>query len=167
MSQEEHQLAPLSVDPTKLRELEQELHKLRRNDLQYRTLLMSMPAAILLEDENRGIMQVNQQFCDLFGMTQRPDELIGVDCSRSADYSKHLFADPEGFVQRINQVLSQRELVQGETIEMADGRLLERTYIPLFLDGYYLGHLWRYSDVTEQRRLLAQLRAVQSNEARN
>ncbi|WP_266367290.1 PAS domain-containing protein [Tellurirhabdus rosea] len=161
MSPEQSPPVSFAYDPAKIREMEQELVKLRRNDLQYRTLLVSMPAGVLLEDENRGIIQVNQLFCNLFGMPQQPDELIGIDCSQSAEYSKHLFREPETFVRRIEEILHRRELVTGESLDMADGRILERDYIPLFLDGYYLGHLWRYTDVTEQRRLLEKLKSVQ------
>jgi PAS domain S-box-containing protein len=35
---------------------------------------------------------------------------------------------------------------------MADGRVLERNYIPLFIDDVYRGHLWTYNDITERKR---------------
>ena len=36
---------------------------------------------------------------------------------------------------------------------MADGRFLERDYIPLFAGGKFLGHQWQYRDVTEKRQV--------------
>jgi PAS domain S-box-containing protein len=49
-------------------------------------------------------------------------------------------------------VLTKKELVLNETIHFADGRIAERDYIPLFIDGEYNGHLWKYSDITAQRK---------------
>ena len=35
-----------------------------------------------------------------------------------------------------------------DELEMKDGRILERDYIPIFNNGVYKGHLWTYNDVT-------------------
>uniref|UniRef100_UPI00356A38F7 sensor histidine kinase n=1 Tax=Muriicola sp. TaxID=2020856 RepID=UPI00356A38F7 len=61
---------------------------------------------------------------------------------------KHHFADPEGFVKRIEKVLKSKKLVLSDELKMNDGRILERDYIPIFSDGKYKGHLWTYQDVT-------------------
>ncbi|MFZ4784287.1 MAG: response regulator [Flavobacteriales bacterium] len=109
-------------------------------------------AAILLEDQDRRIVTANKAFVDMFGIPVHPDFLVGQDCSNSAEESKHLFNNPEQFVLRINQILTKKELVLNETIHFADGRIAERDYIPLFIDGEYNGHLWKYSDITAQRK---------------
>jgi PAS domain S-box-containing protein len=41
--------------------------------------------------------------------------------------------------------------VAGQTLVMADGRVLERDYAPIEEDGQFLGHLWTYRDVSEVR----------------
>lgn len=109
-------------------------------------------AAILLEDQHRRIVTANQAFVDMFGIPVDPIFLVGQDCSNSAEDSKNLFQDPENFVSRIGQILSKKELVLNETIYFADGRIAERDYIPLFIDGEYNGHLWKYSDITAQKK---------------
>ena len=35
---------------------------------------------------------------------------------------------------------------------MSDGRILERDYIPIYIDNQYKGHLWDYSDITERKK---------------
>ncbi|MDO1499058.1 hypothetical protein Q2T40_01580 [Winogradskyella maritima] len=35
-----------------------------------------------------------------------------------------------------------------DELEMIDGRILERDFIPINNDGAYKGHLWAYNDVT-------------------
>ncbi|MEY3834613.1 MAG: hypothetical protein RI989_41 [Bacteroidota bacterium] len=105
-------------------------------------------AGILLEDENRKIVATNQMFCDIFKIPVGPDYLVGADCSNSAEQSKDLFSDPNLFVSRVETLLQGRALCLNEEIIMADGRTLERDYIPIFLNGSYSGHLWKYTDIT-------------------
>ncbi len=105
-------------------------------------------AGILLEDENRKIVATNKVFCDIFQIPVEPDQLIGADCSNSAEQSKALFSNPTLFVGRVETLLKSKKLCLNEEMNMADGRTLERDYIPIFLNGKYSGHLWKYTDVT-------------------
>ena len=105
-------------------------------------------AGILLEDENRKIVATNKVFCDIFQISVEPDQLIGADCSNSAEQSKALFSNPTLFVSRVETLLKSKKLCLNEEMNMADGRILERDYIPIFLNGKYSGHLWKYTDVT-------------------
>lgn len=106
----------------------------------------------MLEDERRHIELVNQAFCDLFRIPAPPGTLLGMDCSSAAEQSKALFADPERFVQRVTDILAAGIAVDGELIEMADGTVVERDYVPIVIDGERRGHLWKYRNVTERVR---------------
>ncbi|MEZ4955050.1 MAG: ATP-binding protein [Saprospiraceae bacterium] len=116
-------------------------------------LITNLQAGVLLENEDRKIILTNNQFCKIFNIPYSPDEMVGLDCSQAAEQSKHLFKNPEQFVEEINNRLKDRKLVVGETLEMADGRFLERDYVPLFSGESYLGHQWQYRDVTETRQV--------------
>ena len=108
-------------------------------------------AAILLEDQNRKIVTANQAFCDMFGVPVHPDFLIGQDCSNSAEESKHFFQKPNEFVSRINEILRNKTLILNEELQFLDGRIVERDYIPLFVNGQYNGHLWKYTDISSRK----------------
>ncbi|MCX6216826.1 PAS domain S-box protein [Spirosoma sp.] len=114
-------------------------------------LIADFQEGILLEDENRAIVLVNQQFCNMFSVPLKPDELVGVDCSGMAEQSKGFFKEQDAFVTRVNQLLQEQKLVIGEEISLADGRTFERDYIPIFIDGVYAGHLWKYTDITKRK----------------
>jgi PAS domain S-box-containing protein len=114
------------------------------------SLISNLHAGILLENEDRTIGLINQKFCDLFGIAADPSLLIGADCSKSAEQSKNLFRDPNQFISGINKILSEKILVTGEILEMADGRFLERDFIPIWNEQQYQGHLWMYTDITEK-----------------
>ncbi len=122
------------------------------------TLITNLQSGVLVEDEHRSVILANELFCGLFSLEQSPQSLVGYDCSQAADRVKHHFDNPDAFVQRINELVANRELAVGERMHMADGRVLERDYIPIFLGNQYMGHLWRYSDVTERFLAREQLR---------
>ena len=81
---------------------------LTAEQMRLRALITNLDSGILLEDERRHIVIVNQLFCALFHIPAPPQFLIGADCSNSAEQSKPLFAEPDAFVQRINEILHKR-----------------------------------------------------------
>jgi PAS domain S-box-containing protein len=113
-------------------------------------LISNLHSGILVEDESRHIVLTNQMFCDIFNIPAPPEALAGMDCSQSAEQSKHLFENPKEFVARVEAILLKRSAVINEKCVMADGRVYERDYVPILLDGQYSGHLWQYSDVTAE-----------------
>ncbi len=124
--------------------------RLKRTVNLFKTLLASLQSGVLVENEKREILFTNQLFCNMFQIPVAPDALIGVDCSQSAEQSKHLFLDPDGFVSGIGKILLDQKPVYNELIETASGYFYERDYVPIFVDEVYLGHLWQYSDITER-----------------
>ena len=128
----------------------------------FKTLLDNFKSSVLVETEERKILFTNESFCELFEIPLSPDQMIGIDCSESAEMSKHLFTKPNEFVSRIQTLLSEKVPVYDELIEMKNGTILERDYIPIFLDNIYKGHLWMYENVTE--KLLNQKMILESDE---
>ena len=116
------------------------------------SVISNMQDGILVEDEHRLIVLVNQEFCSMFGIPASPGQLLGTDCSGSAGQTKQLFNDPEGFVTGIDKLLSARVKARGEILLLKDGRRLSRDYIPILINGKYSGHFWKYSDVTPQKK---------------
>ncbi|MEO6721380.1 MAG: PAS domain-containing protein, partial [Ferruginibacter sp.] len=114
-------------------------------------LFANLNNGILLEDENRKIILANQLYCDSFSLSLSPQSLEGMDCDKVAMQSKHLFKDPYEYVTRIDLLLAAKKIVVGDELELTDGRVLVRDYIPLFIDNEHKGHLWKYEDVTREK----------------
>jgi PAS domain S-box-containing protein len=121
--------------------------------------ISSLNEGILLEDEHRKIVLTNDAFCSLFNIPASPEQMIGADCSDSAEQSKLYFKDECGFVNRIEKLLKNRETVVGDLLELKDGRVFMRDFIAINIAGNYIGHLWKYRDVTEQKKTEVAIKA--------
>ena len=124
---------------------------LRNSQRSLSSLVANLKESILLEDENRKIVLVNNNFCELFGIPVNPEDLKGADCRNSAEESKHLFNNPEGFVKRIGEILREKKPVLHEELKLASGKYLERDYLPILIDEVSQGHLWKYTDISERK----------------
>ncbi|WP_417886325.1 PAS domain S-box protein [Zunongwangia sp.] len=123
------------------------------------TLIVNLQTGILLEDENRKILLTNKKFCNMFGIDAPPEVLKGADCSNSAEESKNILKKPNEFVKGINTLLQEKRTVISEELELKDGKIYERSYIPIYHEGKYKGHLWSYDDVTIQKNYKEHLKS--------
>ncbi|MBW7903399.1 MAG: response regulator [Rhodocyclaceae bacterium] len=140
-------------------------------------LIESMQAGVLVEDEQGRVVTSNQTFCASFGLDAPSAELIGgeaaallADCGRAT-------AAPGAFTELTATLLAERAPTLGHELAMADGRVLELDYVPIYLFPAMpqaedcRGHLWLFRDVTGRKRAEAELRqareaAEQANAAK-
>ncbi|MGV3558197.1 PAS domain S-box protein [Larkinella arboricola] len=132
--------------------------RFRSTQARLTSLIKNLQTGVLVEDENRKVILVNQLYCDLFGIQRTPDELIGTDYSQWANPSDGLFTGPALFTRQTDEAVHQKKTIINEVFELVDGRILKRNYIPIFLEGEYRGHLWQYTDITEKYRANEQIR---------
>jgi PAS domain S-box-containing protein len=111
---------------------------------------------ILLDDEHGRITQLNQSFCDLFGIAEQPSQFIGGLTARIAFRIRRVFADPDEFLRRASELVARRRPIALEEIACADGRTLEWDFAPVFVDGDYRGNLWGVADATDRQQLTEQ-----------
>ncbi|MFM2048900.1 MAG: hypothetical protein RI955_1448, partial [Bacteroidota bacterium] len=136
------------TDITHLKEIESELSS-SANRLSY--LISSLQEGILVSDANGKVLLSNIEFCKMFSIDASPEALIGYNCIKGAQQAKHLFADPEAFVNRMNELLEKKELCIGEELNLTDGKIFQRDFIPISINDTYNGHLWKYTDITERK----------------
>ncbi len=129
------------------KELEAE-ERLKASENRLSSLIANLNTGILVEDQNRKIALTNKIFCEVFNIKIPPERLKGFDCTKAMESSKDLFRYPEEFIERVNKIVEEKKLVLGDILEMADGRILQRDYIPVFKNDLYNGHLWTYMDIT-------------------
>ncbi len=127
--------------------------KLESVSIRLSTLIKNLRSGILVEDQYRNIALINQAFCDLFNIPVEPEFLLGMNCSNSAEETKNMFTNPQQFIERIDEILSDKSPVISEILELVDGRTFERDYIPIFMEDKFLGNLWEYRDITARKQI--------------
>ncbi len=130
-----------------------------QNNLQrFYRVLSAMYAGILLVAENGEIEYANQAFCDLFGLTVLPEELMGLTSHEMIEKIRNSYLHPDEAVARIEELVRQGEPVKGEEVSLQGGRTYIRDFIPLFADGRSNGRLWHHRDITERKRMEEELK---------
>ena len=133
--------------------------KLKESENRLSSLIMNLQTGILLEDENRKILVANKKFCAMFDFEANPEILIGKDFTNTAEESKHFFKQPAAYVKQLNKILKSRKPSYGEELELVNGKVYERNYIPIFRDGIYKGNLRSYVDITVKKKYEQSLKA--------
>ena len=142
-------------DTTDRRARERELE---RTNALLSTLFETLPVGVLVEDTSRNVLAVNRRLLESFGMPGPPEAVVGADCERLAEEVSGSFAEPDGFLERTNELVADQLSVSDEEWRLRDGRTLARSHRSVELpEGE--GHLWTYRDVTDrierERRLAA------------
>lgn len=123
-------------------------------------VIANFQGAVMVEDEWRNVVLVNQTFCDTFGFDESPEQLIGRPWEELMNQHDLGVSHSDQFFERLGELLALRQPVLGEEISMRDGRELERDYIPIQSDHTFLGHLRVYRDITERKERERTLRRL-------
>ncbi|APQ18359.1 PAS domain-containing sensor histidine kinase [Maribacter hydrothermalis] len=140
------------------RQLESE-RKLKASENRLSALISNLQTGVLLEDEDGKIALTNQMFCNIFNINETPKDLIGTDCRGYAEISKNVFKNSKNFMSRIEEILEKKETILADELEMTDGKVLARDFIPIDNEGDYKGHLWAYNDITISKKYRKNLEA--------
>lgn len=126
--------------------------ELKFSNNRFSVLIQNMQSGILLESAERKVILTNKIFCEFFLIPALPEQLIGYDCMKAARDSKTLFTNSDDFINRIDEILTEKKLVLNEELKMMDGTFLERDFVPIFSENQYHGHLWIYRNITDRKK---------------
>ncbi|MGY3089682.1 PAS domain S-box-containing protein [Hymenobacter sp. UYAg731] len=138
-------LSGLQSDISAQKDAEEALHTSNR---QLATVIAHFQDGLVLEDENRRIVFTNEAFCRLLETPVAPARLHGRDGAWLTEGSRKYVRKPHQYVARIAALLRRRQPATGDIIPLRDGRTLQRAFTPIFDGSRYVGHLWKYEDIT-------------------
>ncbi len=123
--------------------------------------LESTVDGILVVDRAGRIVGHNPTFARMWGLDPHLLE-SGSDARVMASVVDHL-VDPYGFIARVEQLYSHPEMTSFDELTFRDGRVFERYSQPERVGDAITGRVWSFRDVTEKRRLQADLHDSQDN----
>jgi diguanylate cyclase (GGDEF)-like protein/PAS domain S-box-containing protein len=107
--------------------------------------------AILIAGADGHIFGFNAKFAELWRIPQEVLELGSDD--PAIEIAMAQLRDPDGFLKRVRELYQTPELESMDTLELLDGRVIERFSGPQRIDGKIVGRVWTFRDVTERKRM--------------
>jgi PAS domain S-box-containing protein len=124
----------------------------------------SAPAGLLLVDNQGKKFLQNQRLVDMWKISG--EIAADPDDSKQVQFIAQKTNDPQQFLERVRHLYSHPTESSCAEVEMTDGTILHRTSSPVVgKDGTVYGRIWAFRDITESRKLEAQLRQSQKMEA--
>ena len=117
--------------------------------------LESTTDGILVVDLQGTVVGRNSAFDDLW---HTPPHLAGTDDDGALlHHAMSQLVDPEQFLARVGELYARPTVSTQDELLLLDGRVLERYSAPQRTADRVVGRVWRFRDVTAERRLRADL----------
>ncbi len=112
--------------------------------------LDSTDDGILVTNGRGKVTDFNEQFVRMWGI---PKELLETrDEEKLLEIALTRIKEPEAFLAKVRQVYEHPDAECSDFLEMRDGKLFERTSKPQRIGETFVGRVWSFRDVTEERR---------------
>lgn len=112
--------------------------------------LDSTTDGILVADREGRIVNFNQKFVDMWGLSTSLE--ASQDHPQAMTMVRDQLKDPEGFSQRLKEIYAEPDTESCDVIEFKDGRVFERYTQPQRIGGKSVGRVWSLRDVTARKR---------------
>jgi diguanylate cyclase (GGDEF)-like protein len=120
------------------------------SNLLLNTAMEATPDGMLIVDDGMRILSTNGRFAELFRVPTTL--LVAKQDSPVLEWVAAQAKDRAAFVARVRYLYDNPEEIAHEDLLLADGRVLDRHSAPLFAtDNHYLGRIWFFRDVSEER----------------
>lgn len=125
--------------------------ELEKANAKFKVLNENINMGIIVEDVNREITLINKHFYEIFGL-EKTDDHLELNYITFLKNAKNMVTDLESYIKRIDQIVTQKEMVLNESMKYSNGKIIERDYIPIHSpNGEFIGHLWNFRDVTKNK----------------
>lgn len=135
------------------------LKEVRFKSSQLNSLISNLNSGIVFEDKDRKLILVNQKFLDIFNLYMDPKNLIGTDSTKFAKSISNMLME-DYYVNDINSLVENKEILLNEELHLKNGKVLERDFIPIFSDNKYMGQFWNLRDVTDKKLVEEKLKEL-------
>ncbi len=112
---------------------------------------------ILVVGLDGSLVSCNRRFLEMWRLPNPETPGGTLDDDQMIEIVLPQLADPAAFVLKLDELRVNIESSSRDTLDFLDGRVFERDTRPQRIDGEVVGRVWCFRDVTDQRRLQAEL----------
>ncbi len=137
---------------------QQMANALRENENLLRATFNATADGILVVDKEGRVIQFNAQFADMWRI---PRDLLSTrDDEKIMGFVLGQLENPAVFQDQV-QKLYQTSRESLDEIRFKDGRVFERFSCPVISEGYEVGRIWDFRDITERKQAVETIRTEQ------
>jgi PAS domain S-box-containing protein len=120
---------------------------------QLNALISGLNAGVIMISENNRVVQVNQSLCDIYGLSETPEQLSGVTAQVLIEKIMGSYISPHEALARVQKIAGEDKPVIGYEVTLRNGRTVLVDYIPIIdLSGQKRGRIWHIQDITVLKR---------------
>jgi len=126
----------------------------------FHALLQATDYGILMSGTDRQDIIANRRLGELFELA--PQDIVAITPAQAREIARSRLKNPEGFDERLHQIYADPELTYEDELELrtAPPRTVRRYTGPVRdRKGDPIGRLWTFLDITETKRLQAEVEA--------
>lgn len=113
--------------------------------------LQSIHNGILVLNDQDEIIKTNAKFAEIWGIPE--ETLAEANEKKIRDRIIEQLSDPEQFVAKISELVSQPDAESFDMLYLKDGRIINRTVRSFYLQGKPKGKVISFLDITEQKKI--------------
>lgn len=121
------------------------------------------PGGILIVNSKMEMISFNQEFIHMWDIPE------SIQASRDEDESIQIILsrlkDPDGFLQKVNDLYNNPYKSHSDEVHLLDGRVYHRHTYPIFTKNEYLGRVWYFQDITALNEAQSQLHFIAHHDA--
>ena len=120
---------------------------------QFINLFKQIHLGVMIENEKREIVFMNKPFVEIFGLKINTEEINHLQ-------DKELFKQISSFFKNdnIEEYIAKNKPVYNEIVHLNNGKVLNQTFIPIYVDSEKKGYAWIFEDITEKYKLEQELK---------
>jgi PAS domain-containing protein len=100
---------------------------------------------VIIMDENQRMLICNQQFCDMFNLTETPNDLIGTYFIDIIDKISDVIPQLNSMNSDIRKTINDELTCISKTNNIPGGITIERSAFPVYdANNNYKGHSWQF-----------------------
>jgi len=110
---------------------------------------------ILAIDQTGQNIALNQRLIEMWGLPN--EHVLARDDAKIEEHVLNQLLDPQEFLARIREIQRNPETESRDIVHLKDGRVFERYSMPQRIGPDIVGRVWDFRDITEQKRIEADL----------
>lgn len=122
-----------------------------------------LPYGLLIENEAREIVYINQSYCDIFEIKVAANALIGQTIDKIFEEHISRFDIDETALEQLREFIPKRQIVENFTLPIAEDKVIRIDFIPLDTKGSENWHVWKFQISNKNYASPQNLKEIEEN----